>query len=214
MRTKIYLSPSSQNNNRYAYENYTESEVCRLISDSLYKLLSENKDFEVKQNLVDDMYVRVKESNNWESDLHLCIHTNAFNNNVGGTRVLVSEYDYKKIKNLVDNVLNKLGKISPGKSDNVNYNNSFYEILEAKAPTLYLEVEFHDVLEYAKWIVNNIDNIANIIYECLCNFYSASKEDKLFKIQLGAFKNKENAEVFLKEVKKVYKDAFIKEENI
>ena len=76
---KIYLSPSDQVRNIYAYGDTNEAAQCRKIA-SACKAALERNGFAVRTNFEDGtnaMYTRVAESNTWGADLHLCIHTNA-----------------------------------------------------------------------------------------------------------------------------------------
>lgn len=76
---KIYLSPSDQVRNIYAYGDTNEAAQCRKIA-SACKAALERNGFAVRTNFDDGtnaMYTRVAESNTWGADLHLCIHTNA-----------------------------------------------------------------------------------------------------------------------------------------
>lgn len=76
---KIYLSPSDQLSNPYAYGGTNEALQCRKIAAACKTALERNG-FEVKTNFADGsnaMYERVRESNAWGADVHVCIHTNA-----------------------------------------------------------------------------------------------------------------------------------------
>lgn len=76
---KIYLSPSDQVSNPYAYGGTNEARQCRKIAAACKTALERNG-FEVKTNFADGsnaMYERVRESNAWGADVHVCIHTNA-----------------------------------------------------------------------------------------------------------------------------------------
>ena len=76
---KIYLSPSDQLSNPYAYGGTNEARQCRKIAAACKTALERNG-FEVKTSFADGsnaMYERVRESNAWGADVHVCIHTNA-----------------------------------------------------------------------------------------------------------------------------------------
>lgn len=86
------------------------------------------------------------------------------------------------------------------------------------APTVYIEVDFHDVPDVAQWIINNTELIGETIAKGICNylgvtFKSANKPttagNVIYRVQIGAFSVKANAGAFLKEVQKVYPNAFI-----
>lgn len=147
---KIYLSPSSQPANVYAGLSTNEQEVCRGIARELAAHLK-RCGFQVKCGDYGTMYDRVKESNEWKADLHLPIHTNAFDGKVSGTRLMALDLTGKGFQ-VCQAILETLDKITPGTSSNITANPGLYEIKAAVAPTAYVEVDFHDVPEVAKWL--------------------------------------------------------------
>ena len=77
MSKKIYLSPSNQDGNLYAYGNTNECEQCNRIADAAKEAL-ERCGFTVrKAEQGQNMNVSINESNSWGADLHIPIHTNA-----------------------------------------------------------------------------------------------------------------------------------------
>ena len=168
MAKKIYLSPSSQPNNVYAGVDTNEQEVCRAIARELAIDLK-RCGFDVKCGDYGTMYTRVAESNEWKADLHLPIHTNAFNGKVSGTRLMAiskTGLGYKVCKA----ISKYLFPLTPGTSENISISN-VYEIKYAYAPTAYIEVDFHDVPSVAKWLVNNNPQIAEAICKGICAYY-------------------------------------------
>lgn len=168
MAKKIYLSPSDQVDNRYAYGNTTEAIQCRRIADALEKALV-RCGFEVKNNKTSSMYQRVAESNSWGADLHMPLHTNAFNGKTSGTRIYT--YDSTgKGRQAAKKVFDRLAPITPGTSESLNVAD-FYEIVYANAPTVYIESEFHDVPDVAKWIIEHVTDIAEAICKGVCEYF-------------------------------------------
>lgn len=168
MAKKIYLSPSSQPDNVYAGVDTNEQEVCRAIARELATDLK-RCGFEVKCGDYGTMYTRVAESNEWGADLHLPIHTNAFNGKVSGTRLMA--ISKTGLGHKVCKAISKyLFPLTPGTSENISISN-VYEIKYAYAPTAYIEVDFHDVTSVAKWLVNNKPQIAEAICKGICAYY-------------------------------------------
>lgn len=169
MAKKIYLSPSDQYANLYAYGNTNEMIQCQKISDACEVALK-RCGFEVINNKRDEMEDRVLESNRWGADLHVCIHTNAFNGKVSGTRIMAHDTSgegYKASKA----VYNALAPKTPGTSENVSAYPNLYEIRNTNAYCVYVEAEFHDVPDIAKWIINNVVVIGEAIAEGICNYF-------------------------------------------
>lgn len=166
--TKIYISPSSQHENEYAYGNTNEQAQCNKIALATVKALK-RCGFEAKTNTNGTMYSRVSESNKWGADVHIPIHTNAANGKVQGTRLFsfdASGAGYKICKA----VMNTLAPITPGTSDSITSAN-FYEITDTNAPCCYIEVAFHDNVTEAKWIISHTKKIAEAIVKGICNYY-------------------------------------------
>lgn len=226
MSKKIYISPSNQVGNTYATGNTNEKEQCHKIAKACVEYL-EKKGFSVKCTYNDDMYVRVKESNSFGADLHVAIHTNATvkHNVTGGTQILLYSLQGER-KKAGQAVLDRLAPLTPGKSaERLIEKPDFYEINSAKGITLYCECEFHDTKEGSDFIIKNTKQIGEAIAKGICDYYgisvgddsvSANKENNapsedetLYRVQVGAFRVKENAENYVKQLKKAGFDGFI-----
>lgn len=168
MAKKIYLSPSSQPDNKYAGQDTNEQEVCRAIARELATDLK-RCGFDVKCGDYGTMYDRVAESNGWTADLHLPIHTNGFNGKVAGTRLMCHNTTGKGYQ-VCKAIFKHLAPLTPGTSENIS-TSGVYEIAAAYAPTAYVEVDFHDVPEVAKWLVENKPQIAEAICKGICDYY-------------------------------------------
>lgn len=169
---KIYVSPSDQVANTYAAGSTTEAIQCRKIAKLLVSAL-ERCGFEAKTNITAGMQARVAESNAWGADLHICVHTNAHNGNVSGTRLFCYSMDgegYKACKA----VMASIAPITPGTSDGISARPELYETRATNAPCVYIEVEFHDVDEVALWIIGHTDEIAEAIAKGVCNYYGVA----------------------------------------
>ena len=219
---KIYLSPSDQNYNIYAVGDTNEAVQCRKIAVALAAAL-ERCGFQAKAGLEDSMSLRVSQSNEWGADLHLCIHTNAFDGTVKGTRLFCYDKTGEGYRACVA-VMAALSPITPGESDSIAVQH-FYEVRETNAATVYLEVAFHDNKEEAAWIISHIDEIAEAICKGVCNHYSveyvapkvqeteATEPAKWYRVQVGAFRNLDYAQAMLKKLQAAgFTAAYIKVE--
>ena len=170
MSTKrIYLSPSNQNRNTYATGGTNEMAQCDKIAAATAKALK-RCGFEVmvaKSGTL--MQTRCPESDKFGADIHMPIHTNAFNGKyTGGTRVFCLNSNGRKAAEAVKSAL---GAISPGKDDSVSYKTDLYEINVPRALTVYVECEFHDTVTGSNWIRNNTNAIAEAICKGMCNYF-------------------------------------------
>ena len=114
----------------------------------------------------------------------------------------------------------RLAPITPGESENIQVNADYYEVRVPAAPTAYIECEFHDTVEGAKWIVENTVLIGETIARGICDYFGVKFVEKpkpvepaadvLYRVQIGAYKVKANAEKRLEEAKAAgFADAFI-----
>jgi hypothetical protein len=169
MAKKIYISPSNQNGNTYATGGTNEMAQCDKIAAATAKALK-RCGFEVmvaKSGTL--MQTRCPESDKFGADIHMPIHTNAFNGKyTGGTRVFCLNSNGRKA---AESVKNALGAISPGKDDSVSYKTDLYEINVPRALTVYVECEFHDTVTGSNWIRNNTNAIAEAICKGMCKYF-------------------------------------------
>ena len=224
MSKKIYLSPSNQSGNRYAYGNTTEMEQCNRIADAA-KTALERCGFTVKKaKKGQEMETSIAESNAWGADLHLPIHTNACTNDgtgtAGGTIVFVYSDSPQNLK-LARPIYNAVQAVSPGTTDyGVRVDSGWAELNSTAATAVYLEVDFHDNPPIAKWLVEHPETVGEAIAKGVCEGYGVTykapsepvKKDVFYRVQVGAYNDKALAEAFLEQVKKAgFANAFIVE---
>ena len=219
MAKKIFLSPSDQTNNRYAYGNTSEAIQCGKIVVELEESLT-RCGFAVRLQHYQTMSAKCANADAWGADLYIPIHTNACNGNVSGTRIYTYDYTGEGRRAGLC-VYHNLAPLTPGKSDNISADESLYEIRKPVAPTVYCECEFHDVPETARWIITHTTTIAEAICKGVCEYFGtpyktpndeAPKKEILYHVQVGAFRDRKNAEKMLESVKAHGFPAFIKEE--
>ena len=168
MAKKVYLSPSDQRSNSYAVGNTTEAIQCGRIAEAC-KAALERSGVEVMLGQYDTMANRVAASNRFGADLHVPIHSNACNGKASGTHLFCYSGDrnsagYKACKAVMD----VLGPVTPGAPDVIRAYPALYEVKHPAAPTVYIEVDFHDVVHIAEWIINHTTLIGETIAEGLC----------------------------------------------
>ena len=168
MAKRVYLSPSDQRRNTYAVGGTTEDVQCGSIAAAC-KAALERSGVEVMVGQYDTMANRVAASNRFKADLHVPIHTNAANGKATGTRVFCYKEDaasagYKACREVLD----VLGPVTPGAPDMIRANPSLFEVKYPFAPTVYIEVDFHDVPRIAQWIIDNTTLIGETIAQGLC----------------------------------------------
>ena len=169
---KIYLSPSNQDANIYAIGNTNEMIQCNIIAEAVEEYLLEHG-FNVKRAPMNqDMYVTIDESNYWGADLHVPIHTNAFDGSLtGGTLIMI--YNFADTENVkaARNILDSLAPITPGSDYPLKQRKDLHELSDIEAMSVYVECEHHDTVEGASFIINNTDKIAEAIAKGICSYY-------------------------------------------
>lgn len=222
---KIYLSPSNQDGNMYAYGDTNEMEQCNRIADAA-KTALERCGFTVKKAANgQNMRVSINESNAWGADLHIPIHTNAMTNDgtgtAGGTIVFVYSTDNPNMA-LATPIYQSVQAVTPGTTDyGVRAYPDLAELNGTNCTAVYIEVDFHDNPPIAKWLIENPQTVGEAIAKGVCSGYgveyvspspSPDKKDVFYRVQVGAYSDKANAERFLAQVKAAgFKDAFIVE---
>lgn len=179
MSKVVCLSPSNQDGNRYAYGNTNEAAQCQRIADYCKTALERNG---IKVIMADNKHTMAQKcqmSDAGGADLHVPIHTNAGGKGAGGTRVYCATTAagaecYKASKAICD----RLSPVTPGKvAERVIAETSWYEIRVPKAPTAYIETDFHDVVEIAKFIVENAELLGETIAHGICDYFGIAFDD-------------------------------------
>lgn len=215
---KIYLSPSDQHSNIVADKAHSEADHCKQIADAAAKYLKLNGyDVKVGDNKHEGSYVnRVLESNRWVADVHIPIHTNAG----GGKGTEVYCYPGNKSNKYVNNVYNRVAKLTPTSDRGIKESSSLYEIKHTSAVCVYIECEFHDNVKHENWIDENVDAIGKAIAQGVCDAdgktfktgETTGTSGTLYTVQCGAFSKKSNAEAKAKALKADGFDTYIYQE--
>lgn len=208
---KIYLSPSNQIHNIYATKNTNEMVQCNRIAEYAETALK-RCGFEVKKARQGQaMTDSIKESNEWGADLHIPIHTNASNGNCGGTLVMVYSSADKNMR-VATPIYNHVQSVTPGNTNyGIKVNSTLSELNSTKAIAVYIECDFHDNYRIAQWIIDNVSVLGEAICKGVCEYAKVpyispvqnenKDNDELYRVQVGAFKSKENADKLADELK-------------
>lgn len=168
-------------------------------------------------------------------DLFLSIHSNAVGSGVNET----VDYPvvYVPINGTGTELGNKLakciettmgtkqnGRAATRKSDNGewDYYGVIYGAVSVGVPGLILEHSFHTNTKSTKWLMDdaNLDKMAKAEADVIAAHYGLTKKEEakeepkkeakvIYRIQVGAFENRDYAEDYLKKVKAAGFDAFI-----
>lgn len=163
----IYLSPSTQEFNPYNGGG-NEEQYMNLIADAMEPYLAASGIRFVRNTPDMTAASSIAASNAGYYDLHLALHSNATGTGDGSRRG--SEVYYfptsEKGKRFADIAAKNLKLIYPI-PENVKTvpTTTLGEVRRVRAPGVLIEIAYHDNLDDANWIKNNIDAIAaNIVF--------------------------------------------------
>ena len=222
MKYKIYISPEDRASNVYTssalWNGHTtnEKEQMGRCADYMERGLLRCGSFEVINAQYGNMYDRVKESNNWPADMHIAPHTNGFNGKAAGTRVHC--YPSDRSRRIGKLIQDRIGPLSPGAPDFLVEDDRLYELRAPYMVAVLPEFAFHDNPEDAQWLVDNMVRIAEETVQAICEYFGVAyvppveddngapaepitpeekpQENALYRVQIGAFRVRANAEAF------------------
>ena len=173
----VFLSPSDQLGNTYAYGDTNEAVVCQQICNLLEDRLN---NLGVMVDSDPNMYNAVERSNKMRPDLHLAIHTNASpGHNVRGVRVFYypgSEYG----KAYAERFFRALSSLFEGSHALKEYP-ALYELRKTVSPAVYLELDFHDTVDGAKWLINHKELIADTLCKTISDIFQLDEIEETEK---------------------------------
>ncbi len=169
---KIYLSPSTQQSNLYVSGN-SEEYYMNLVADAMEPYLRASG-IQYTRNTPDMTAASsITASNAGNYDLHLALHSNAAPESKSGTIRGSDVYYFPgsvKGKRGATIFAENLEEIYPGTVRTVP-TTSIGEVDRVKAPSVFLELAYHDNVEDAAWIVSNIDAIGRNLVLSLTEYF-------------------------------------------
>ena len=228
---KIFLSPEDRASNAYATEalwnGHTTNEKEQMGRCANYlEAALKRCGCEVINAQHGGMYDRVRDSNAWPADLHIALHTNGFNGKVAGTRVhCYPSEGSRKIGKLIQDLI---APMSPGTSERLIEDTRLYELRAPTMPAVLPEFGFHDNPEEAQWLIDNMEAIAEMTCRAVCSYFGipyiapdnqvdiepepvpdVPESGTIYRVQVGAFKVKANADAYLAKVREIFPEAYI-----
>lgn len=173
----VYLSPSTQENNigagSYGTEEYRMNQLCDLLQVRLvrkgYIVLRNSPRMSLRQV--------VEDSNNRKPDIHVAIHSNAFNKVARGAEVYCYKFGTEG-ERLAGAIFFRLSEVTPTADRGVKEGKNFFgegkhlvELSDTHAPSVIAEIAFHDNADDARHIVENFDLYADAIYDGINDFF-------------------------------------------
>ena len=167
MQNIWYLSPSSQGANIGAGNYGSEQQQMNLLADAIIPHLDRAGISFHRADPELTLGQRVEESNEMGVCLHLALHSNAGGKGLarGPVAYYYSEAGKAFGEKVVANLL-ALGQEN-NRHTNVKQDKTLYELKKTTAPACLLEVDFHDSLSGAEFLMSHREEIAEAIAQAI-----------------------------------------------
>lgn len=210
----IYFSQSAQEKN-VGVNGYTNEErEMGLIADIAVPMLQYIGFTVWRNDPTKTLTEIIADSKAKRPDIHFALHSNA-SGGTGGTGAEIYYYEGSaKGKELAVAVYGEISALTPMKDRGVFVNTTFAELRSTNAPAALLEVAFHDNPVDAKWIITHREDIAKAIVRGICKYFGVAYKEKgtivlepsptpakIYRVQVGAYSVKENAEALVEKLK-------------
>lgn len=171
----IYLSPSTQEKNFYV-NGGTEEEWMNRLADALEPYLTASGIRFTRNTPYMTAGSSIRASNAGRYDLHLALHSNAAPEGLYGQRrgILVFYYPGSEQGQAAAQLIaDDLKEIYPLPNDvRAEPSTSIGEVRQPRAPSVFLELGFHDNRDDAVWIKNNLEPVARTLALSLTEYFS------------------------------------------
>ena len=171
---RVYLSPSLQEFNPFI-NGGTEEEVMNLIADAMEPYLSASGIEFVRNHPEMTLGEAIDDSNNSNVDFHLAIHSNASPESIAGQRQRPVVYYFSTSgpgKEMADIIAENFMGIYPAPEKvQVMPTVTLRELRRTNTPSALVEVAYHDNIQDAEWIRNNIQPIARELSKALAEYF-------------------------------------------
>lgn len=170
----IYLSPSTQENNLYV-NGGTEEEWMNRLADAMEPYLTASG-IRYTRNTPDMTAASsIRASNSGDYDLHLALHSNAAPEGRYGTVRGIIVYYYPgsaQGKQAAELVAENLKAIYPLPNRvRAEGTTAIGEVRRVRAPSVFIELGYHDNPDDAAWIKSNLDAAARSIVLALTEYF-------------------------------------------
>ncbi len=171
---RVYLSPSLQEFNPFV-NGGTEEEYMNLIADAMEPYLIASGIEFVRNSPEMTLGEAIVQSNNSDVDFHLAIHSNASPESIAGQRQGPVVYYFSSSPNgkeMAELIADNFESIYPNPSlIQTMPTVTLRELRRTNAPSALVEVAYHDNLEDAQWIKENIRPIARELSRSLAEYF-------------------------------------------
>ncbi len=171
---KVFLSPSTQEWNKYATEG-NEELYMNLLADRMEPYLRSSGIAFVRNDPDKNVQGAIKDSNAGDYDVHLALHTNAGPEQFAGKLRGIDIYfapnsiDSERLANIIANNMKIIYPLPDKVRAVPTY--SLGEVLQTKAVAVLCELGYHDNFADEAWLKNNLELIAKNLVRSLCDYF-------------------------------------------
>lgn len=209
---KVFLSPSMQENN-IGINGYNEEIEMNKIVDLMIPMLERNNIQWQRNDPKQDRFKAVTQSDLFKADVHLAIHSDAG----GGRGTTAFTSGTANSRRFTTCIYTRVANLTPSPDRGVRLSKDLTEIIKPKAYSCLIEVAYHDFIDDMNFIINNRHRIAQALVQGICDYFGVifkEIETCLYRVQVGAYKLKENADKTLQALADAGFTGFIKKELI
>ncbi len=177
----LFLSPSTQEYNIYYDGIQSEEYYMNLIADYMEPYLTASGITFTRNNPQGTVGDSVRLSNAGDYALHLALHSNASGSANYGRQTGSDAYYYPTSingKRFADIIVSNLKRIYPT-PDKVRAlpTTMLYELNNTRAPSVLVELAYHDNPDDAEWIKNNLQTIAKNLSQSVADYFGITLID-------------------------------------
>lgn len=171
---KVFLSPSTQEWNKYATDG-NEELYMNLLANRIEPYLRSCGISFVRNDPVRNVTGAIADSNAGVYDVHLALHSNAAPENLTGRLRGIDIYyapkssQSERLANIIANNLKSIYPLPDKVRAIPTY--SLGEVLRTKAVAVLCELGYHDNYADEAWLKNNLEAIARNITNSLCDYF-------------------------------------------
>lgn len=211
----IYLSPSLQEANIGVGNYGSEERVMNLIADSMTPHLLRNE-IAVYRNTPNMTRFQARDASNKlyaekKIHVHLALHSDAGGGRGTTAYTSGSVLGFKFTKSIYDQV----APLTPSEDRGIRVTKDLTEVITTKAPACLIEIAYHDRPEDASFILDHIPEISEAIVKGICDYFNIAyipkPTQKLYRVQVGAFRDINNARKMKQRLNDLGIEAFIVE---
>lgn len=171
----IYLSPSTQESNMYVTGTGSEEYWMNRLADAMIPYLNSSGIGYVRNTPDMTAGSSIRQANQGWYDFYLALHSNAAGaGNYGGVRGIIAFYypTSTQGQRAAQIFVNNLRAIYPiPQQVTTRATTTLGEVRDPKFPSVLLELGYHDNEEDARWIENNLQEIARNLVVSLTDFF-------------------------------------------